>query len=33
MPKGNLRFWIVGLVALATIINYIDRGALGRFVA
>ncbi len=29
MPKGNLRFWIVGLVALATIINYIDRGALG----
>lgn len=27
--KGNLRFWIVGLVALATIINYIDRGALG----
>lgn len=29
MPKGNLRFWVVGLVALATIINYIDRGALG----
>ena len=29
MPKRNLRFWIVGLVALATIINYIDRGALG----
>ncbi len=28
MPKGKLRFWIVGLVALATIINYIDRGAL-----
>ncbi|MEP0190291.1 MAG: MFS transporter [Erythrobacter sp.] len=29
MIKGKLRFWIVGLVALATIINYIDRGALG----
>lgn len=29
MPKGKLRFWIVGLVAVATIINYIDRGALG----
>lgn len=29
MLKGKLRFWIVGLVALATIINYIDRGALG----
>ncbi len=29
MTKGNLRFWVVGLVALATIINYIDRGALG----
>lgn len=28
MLKGKLRFWIVGLVALATIINYIDRGAL-----
>lgn len=27
--KGKFRFWIVGLVALATIINYIDRGALG----
>jgi len=27
--KGNLRWAIVGLVALATIINYIDRGALG----
>jgi len=27
--KGNLRWWIVGIVALATIINYIDRGALG----
>ncbi|MEL7217096.1 MAG: MFS transporter [Pseudomonadota bacterium] len=29
MTKGNLRFWVVGLVAIATIINYIDRGALG----
>lgn len=28
MTLGKLRFWIVGLVALATIINYIDRGAL-----
>jgi len=27
--KGNLRWVIVGLVALATVINYIDRGALG----
>ena len=27
--KGNLRWAIVGLVALATVINYIDRGALG----
>ncbi len=27
--QGKLRYWIVGLVALATIINYIDRGALG----
>ena len=27
--KGNLRWFIVGLVALATVINYIDRGALG----
>tara|TARA_R110000751_G_scaffold2018_14_gene9816 strand:+ start:41312 stop:42583 length:1272 start_codon:yes stop_codon:yes gene_type:complete len=26
--KGKLRYWIVALVALATIINYIDRGAL-----
>lgn len=25
---GKLRYWIVGLVALATVINYIDRGAL-----
>ncbi len=29
MIKGNLRWWVVGLVALATVINYIDRGALG----
>lgn len=29
MLKGNLRWAIVGLVALATVINYIDRGALG----
>ena len=27
--KNNFRWWIVSLVALATIINYIDRGALG----
>ncbi len=27
--KGNLRWFIVTLVALATVINYIDRGALG----
>lgn len=27
--KGKFRFWIVGLVALATVINYIDRGSLG----
>jgi len=27
--RGNLRWAIVGLVALATVINYIDRGALG----
>lgn len=29
MLKGKFRFIIVGLVAVATIINYIDRGALG----
>lgn len=29
MFKGNLRYWIVTLVAIATVINYIDRGALG----
>ena len=28
MKVGRLRYWIVALVALATIINYIDRGAL-----
>jgi ACS family hexuronate transporter-like MFS transporter len=28
MRTGKLRYWIVSLVALATIINYIDRGAL-----
>ena len=28
MTKGNLRWVIVSLVALATVINYIDRGAL-----
>jgi len=26
---GSLRWWVVGLVALATVINYIDRQALG----
>lgn len=29
MKVGGLRWFVVGLVALATIINYIDRGALG----
>lgn len=29
MLKGNLRYVIVVLVAVATVINYIDRGALG----
>lgn len=29
MKKGNLRWVIVILVAIATVINYIDRGALG----
>lgn len=28
MKIGKLRYWIVTLVAIATIINYIDRGAL-----
>ncbi len=31
MKAGKLRYWIVGLVAIATIINYIDRGALAVF--
>ena len=26
---GTLRWWVVGLIALATVINYIDRQALG----
>ncbi len=26
---GNLRWWVIGLIALATVINYIDRQALG----
>ncbi|MBC9033708.1 MFS transporter [Sphingomonas sp. JC676] len=26
--KGGLRWWIIGLVAVATVINYIDRNAL-----
>ena len=29
MMQGRLRWFIVSLIALATIINYIDRGALG----
>ena len=29
MKMKGLRWWVVGLVAIATIINYIDRGALG----
>ena len=29
MKLKGLRWWVVGLVALATVINYIDRGALG----
>lgn len=29
MTKGRLRWFIVSLVAVATVINYIDRGALG----
>lgn len=29
MMKGNLRWFVVGLISLAAIINYIDRGALG----
>ena len=27
--KGGLRWWVVGLVALAAVINYIDRQAFG----
>ena len=27
--SGGLRWWVVGLIALATVINYIDRQALG----
>jgi len=26
---GGLRWWVVGMIALATVINYIDRQALG----
>ncbi len=29
MKIAGLRWWVVGLVAIATIINYIDRGTLG----
>ena len=29
MKIKGLRWWIIGLVCLATIINYIDRSALG----
>ena len=29
MKMKNLRWWVVGLVALAAVINYIDRNALG----
>ena len=29
MKINNLRWWVVGLVALAAVINYIDRNALG----
>lgn len=29
MKVKGLRWWVVGLVAVATVINYIDRGALG----
>ena len=27
--KGGLRWWVIGLIALAAVINYIDRQALG----
>jgi len=26
---GGLRWWVIGLIALAAVINYIDRQALG----
>ena len=29
MKIKGLRWWIIGLIALATVINYIDRQALG----
>ena len=29
MKVKGLRWWVVGLIALATIINYIDRQSLG----
>lgn len=29
MKISGLRWWVVGLVAIATVINYIDRGTLG----
>ena len=29
MKLKGLRWWIIGLVCLATVINYIDRAALG----
>ena len=29
MKIKGLRWWIIGLVCLATVINYIDRAALG----
>lgn len=29
MKVKGLRWWIIGLIFLATVINYIDRSALG----
>jgi len=29
VKKGGLRWWVIGLIALAAVINYIDRQALG----
>jgi len=29
MKLKGLRWWVVGLIAIATVINYIDRQALG----